>query len=152
MKYFIAGLVSFLLAQAAFAAQSPIIGVWETERKEDENKAAHIKIEACKGNPTDLCGHIVWLEEPNDPETGKPKLDKMNSDESKQKQPVKGMQMMWHFKPANSALTKYTDGEIYSSHTGKTYNGDMELVNQNTLALTGYVMFFWKTQNWKRVK
>lgn len=136
----------------AFAAPSPIIGVWETQRKEDENKVAHVKISSCQNNPAHLCGNVVWLEEPNDPATGKPKVDKNNADESKKALPVLNMQMMWHFKPANNDLTKYDDGEIYSAQTGKTYNGDLELKDPDTLNLTGYVFVFSKTQTWKRVK
>jgi uncharacterized protein (DUF2147 family) len=137
---------------SAYAAPSPIIGVWETQRKEDENKIAHVKIAPCQNNPAHLCGNIVWMEQPNDPATGKPQLDKNNADESKKTSPVLNMQMMSNFKPANDTLTKYDDGEIYSALTGKTYNGDIELVDSDTLNLTGYVFVFSKTQTWKRVK
>jgi uncharacterized protein (DUF2147 family) len=124
-------------AKPAAVSKSPLIGVWETERKEDEKFTAHVKIAPCQGNAANICGHIVSLEQPNDPETG---------------QPVLGMQMMWHFQPANETLTKYTGGEIYSAGTGKSYSGDVELKDPNTLALTGYVLMFSKTQTWKRVK
>jgi uncharacterized protein (DUF2147 family) len=139
-------------AKPAAVSKSPLIGVWETERKEDEKFTAHVKIAPCQGNAANICGHIVSLEQPNDPETGKPKLDKHNLDEAKQKQPVLGMQMMWHFQPANETLTKHTGGEIYSAGTGQSYSGDVELKDPNTLALTGYVLMFSKTQTWKRVK
>lgn len=133
-------------------AQSPIVGVWETERQEDESKVAHIKIEHCPNEAKKLCGKIVWLEEPNDPETGKPKLDKSNPNESLRSLPVLNSKMLWGFTPANDTLTKYDSGEIYSAGSGKTYRGSMELKDPDTLYLTGYVFIFSKTQTWKRFK
>jgi len=42
-------------------------------------------------------GKIVWLKEPNDPETGKPKLDKNHPDEKVRSRPVLGLINTWGF-------------------------------------------------------
>ncbi|MBP6985340.1 MAG: DUF2147 domain-containing protein [Alphaproteobacteria bacterium] len=147
--------ISFMFT-ALFLSQSlhasPILGVWETERQEDESRVAHVKIETCADNAAKLCGKIVWLEEPNDPETGKPKLDKNNPNESLRNLPVLNSKMLWGFTATDTTLTKYEGGEIYSAGTGKTYSGSMELKDPDTLHLTGHVFIFSKTQTWKRVK
>ena len=43
-------------------------------------------------------GKIVWLAEPNDPETGKAKLDKKNEDEKLRTRPMLGMTNLSDFK------------------------------------------------------
>lgn len=144
--------VLMICASQAQPTQNPIMGVWETERQGDESRIAHVKIEACKANANELCGHIVWSERKIDEETGKPPLDKLNPDEKLRTRPIMGMEMLWGFKPANDTFTKYEDGNVYSASSGKTYNGSMELKDADTLYLTGHVFIFSKTQTWKRVK
>ncbi|MBV6652588.1 MAG: DUF2147 domain-containing protein, partial [Mameliella sp.] len=51
-----------------------LIGVWAPS-----NGRALVKVQNIAGK---YYGRIVKLKEPNDPETGKPKLDKNNPDES----------------------------------------------------------------------
>jgi uncharacterized protein (DUF2147 family) len=153
-KYiFIASLAFYIKTIAPlFAATSPIIGIWETEPKANEKSLAHVSIMPCKDNAANLCGQIVWLEEPNFPDTGKPKIDIHNPDGAKAKLPVMGMQVMWHFKPANESLTKYNGGESYSPRTGRTYRAELELIDNDNLAFTGHLSIFSQTQTWKRVK
>ena len=66
-----AGLIAMLVGLSGAAAADPL-GTWQTE-----NGRSRIRIAAC---PEGLCGTIVWLKEPNDPETGKPKTDKNNAE------------------------------------------------------------------------
>jgi uncharacterized caspase-like protein len=58
-------------------------GSWLTE-----NGRSRIRIAECGSA---LCGTIVWLKEPNDPETSKPKLDKNNADVTKRSRPLIGI-------------------------------------------------------------
>jgi hypothetical protein len=60
--------------------ESDVLGIWYNEEKD-------AKIEVYKEN-NKFYGKIVWLEEPIDPDTGKPKLDDENPDEVLQKRPV----------------------------------------------------------------
>ena len=64
----------------AFAADP--LGTWYTADNDSQ-----VRIVNCGGA---LCGSLIWLKEPNDPDTGKPKLDKHNADSSKQSRPLLG--------------------------------------------------------------
>ncbi|HBN22850.1 MAG TPA: DUF2147 domain-containing protein [Holosporales bacterium] len=148
-----------LLATSLYAQESStyaqesstgVQGVWQTEKKEDENRTAHVQISNCEDNPQQLCGKIIALEEPIDPNTGKPKLDKKNPDETLRARPIMGVLMLKGFNKEDE--NTYTGGTIYSPRTGKTYDSKLELVNGDTLEVTGYILFFWKTQTWTRVK
>src|SRR6202521_2142757 len=63
----------FAMALPARAADPT--GIWLTE--DDE---ARVRIYRCD---QDLCGTVLSLKEPNEPATGKLKLDKFNQDKSK---------------------------------------------------------------------
>jgi hypothetical protein len=97
--------------------ETGIKGVWKTEKQEDENRTAHVKISNCEGNPEQLCGKIIALEEPIDPETGKPKLDKKNPDESLRSRPIMGVSMLKGFSKDDE--NTYSGGSIYSPRRGK---------------------------------
>src|ERR1700685_882929 len=58
------------VAAPAFAADPA--GTWLTG-----DKKGKVKIVNCGGA---ICGSLVWMQEPNDPETHQPKNDKDNSD------------------------------------------------------------------------
>jgi uncharacterized protein (DUF2147 family) len=60
-----------------------IVGVWKTGEGN-----AMVRIYK---NGDKYQGKIVWLKEPVDPETGKGKVDKNNSDEAARKKPVLGL-------------------------------------------------------------
>ncbi len=143
------------MAKQEAKAQNPIFGVWETARvpEEGENNIAHIKIEACKNDPKNICGKVVWTEIQKDPETGKPPLDKNNTDENLRSRPVMCIQTLTDFEPTGE-LNTYDNGQLYSSRTGKTYSGHMTLKDPDHLLLTGSVMLglFSRTTTWTRVK
>jgi uncharacterized protein (DUF2147 family) len=71
-----------------------------------------------------------------------------NPDPAKRNRKLEGLEI-------SSGLT-YTDGKwkgtIYDPESGKTYNSQIKLVNENTLELTGYVglPMFGLTETWKR--
>lgn len=88
-----------------------INGVWLNE---DED--AHIKIENRDGK---YYGTIVWLKEPIDDETGKPKLDDENPDPELQKRPVMGLELLSGFEFDGD---EWDDGDIYDPKSGKTYS------------------------------
>lgn len=145
-----------LLATSLYAEDSSettdtgIQGVWQTQKQEDENRTAHVQISNCDDNPQQLCGKIIALEEPIDPETGKPKLDKKNPDESLRSRPIMGVQMLKGFSKEDE--NTYTGGTIYSPRTGKTYESKIHLTKEGVLEVIGYVFFFSKTQEWTRIK
>ena len=74
----------------AYAAEPA--GTWLTGDKDSQ-----VRISNCGGA---VCGALVWLKDPNDPATGKPKLDKNNADASKQSRPLLGVQIILGMKPS----------------------------------------------------
>src|SRR5215831_12718235 len=71
-----------------------------------------------------LCGNLVWLKEPNDPATGRPKTDKNNADASKQRRPLLGIPIVLGMKPNGP---NQWSGEVYNASDGKTYSGSFTL-------------------------
>lgn len=126
-----------------------IKGVWQTEKKEDENRTAHVEISNCIDNVQQLCGKIIALEEPLDPKTGKAKLDKENPDKTLRNRPIMGLFMLKGFEKESD--NTYVNGTIYSPRTGKTYDSKIHLTDKGTLEVTGYVFFFSSTQKWTKV-
>ena len=97
-----------------------------------------------------LCGNVVWLKEPNDPETGKPKLDKKNADEAKRSRAMLGVPIVLGMKPNGPG--KWS-GEVYNAGDGKTYSGSITERDANAILLEGCVLgVFCKAQTWNRVK
>jgi uncharacterized protein (DUF2147 family) len=97
-------------------------------------------------------GKIVWLIEPTDPKTGKPRTDAKNPDASRKSRALLNLNIMYNFKYDGGNL--WSDGKIYDPESGKEYNCKMTLTNPNTLEVRGYmgISLLGKTQTWTRVK
>lgn len=140
MRHSIAAVTVLLaLGSAAFAAEPA--GNWLTQ-----NGASRIRIADCGGA---LCGSIVWLKEPNDAETGKPKTDKNNADSAKRSRPLIGTQIVLSMKP--NGANKWT-GQVYNAEDGKTYSGNITMTGDNALQLQGCALggLVCKSQTWTR--
>ncbi len=123
------------LAPAAFAQDAT--GAWKTGK-------ANVRIADCGGA---LCANVVSLNEPNDPDTGKAKLDKHNSDASKKARPIVGISLLSGMKAAEAGVWK---GSVYNPEDGKTYAASMTLKG-SSLTVEGCAMrVFCKTQVWNR--
>jgi uncharacterized protein (DUF2147 family) len=141
------------LALAAFglagsppaAAQGPaaIVGTWLTE-----NGRSHVRIAPCGDK---LCGTIVWLKEPNQPD-GAAKVDSKNPDPAKRARPILGLPILWDFVAVSA--TEWESGRIYNPEDGDTYRCIMQLQADGTLRVRGYVgvSLLGKTQIWTRVR
>jgi uncharacterized protein (DUF2147 family) len=121
-----------------------LTGVWEPS-----NGRARVKIDKIGEK---YYGRIVWLSEPNDPETGEPKTDKNNPDPALRDAPLRGYRMLKDF--AYKGDDKWDDGTIYDPLNGSTYNCVIEMKDENTLEIRGYigVEAFGRTDVWKRLK
>ncbi len=95
-------------------------------------------------------GKIVWLKEPNDPATGKPKVDVKNEDPKLKGRPVMGMINLRDFKFAKANL--WEDGKIYDPKSGEDYSSKITFIDANTIEVRGYVgiSMFGRTDTWKR--
>jgi len=122
-------------------AHADPVGTWLTE-----GGASRVKVVDCGGA---LCATIIWLKEPNDPETGRPKVDKNNADASKRSRPIVGIQIVSSLKPAGA--NKWS-GQIYNPEDGKTYNANVTLQGASTLAVQGCILggVICKTNTWTR--
>jgi uncharacterized protein (DUF2147 family) len=123
------------------ASAADAIGTWYTGDKEGQ-----VRIVNCSGA---LCGTLIWLKEPNDPATGRPKTDKNNADASKQSRPLLGVPIVLGMKPSGPG--QWT-GDVYNASDGKTYSGSFTLTGPNSADLKGCVLsVFCKSQTWTRV-
>lgn len=95
-------------------------------------------------------GKIVWLKEPKD-KNGKIKLDKENPKKELRTKPLVGLEILKGFKYVGKK--KWEDGTIYDPENGKTYSCYMELKDNNTLKIRGYVgiSLLGRTTIWSRV-
>jgi uncharacterized protein (DUF2147 family) len=91
------------------------------------------------------------LKEPNDPNTGKPKVDKNNPDASLRTVPLKGYRMLKDFKVLGN--NQWDSGTIYDPENGSTYKCIIKMTNSNTLDIRGYigVEALGRTDVWKRL-
>ena len=119
-----------------------IVGVWKTGEGN-----AMVRIYK---NGEKYQGKVVWLKEPNDPETGKPKQDKNHPDEANRTRPVLGMINIWGFSYKDKNL--WDDGNIYDPKNGSTYSCTIKMINPNSLEVRGYigVSIIGRTDTWTR--
>ena len=117
-------------------------GIWLNEPQD-----AHVKLYSCNGD--ELCGQIVWLKRPLGKD-GKPRRDVKNDDESLRDRPVLGIQMLFDLEDQGGG--QWEDGEVYNARDGGTYDAELEVVDANTVKVSGCVWFVCKTETWTRVE
>lgn len=124
-----------------------ILGTWFNQERE-----ARIEI---KRSSATYSGKIVWLKDPNDPDTGKPRLDKHNPDSKLQSRQILGSELLYGF-VFNQDKMEWSDGTIYDGREGKSYKCYLSLNPDGTLKVRGYVGASWmglgKTNIWTREK
>ena len=137
----VAAIIGFFATALSARAIDPT-GVWLTN--EDD---ARVRIYRCG---QDLCGAILSLKEPNDPATGKPKLDKFNKDASLRGRPVVGIELITGLKPKGAS--DQWEGSLYNPEDGNTYIGILTIESLLTLKLQGCVLggLICKSETWKR--
>ena len=136
-------LSSFTFFASAQGVQSDdIVGLWET----GSGKARVNIIKS--GNY--YYGRIVWLKEPLN-EEGKPKVDKNNPDESMRNVPLKGYRMLKDF--IYNEKNEWKEGTIYDPESGSLYSCVINMKDENTLDIRGYigVKALGRTDVWKRL-
>jgi uncharacterized protein (DUF2147 family) len=95
-----------------------------------------------------LCGTVVWLKEPIDPATGKPRIDSLNTDPAKKGQPVLGMQGVFDMR--QSETPGEWKGRVYNIDDGKIYDGTIAMKSDNELYIQGCLLMFCQGENWVR--
>lgn len=119
-----------------------IVGKWL-----NQDSDAHIEITK-KGDQ--YYGSIVWLKNPNNAD-GTPKVDKENPDNSLKTREIIGLAILNDFVFDDD---EWEEGTIYDPKSGKTYSCVIEMPQENTLKVTGYIGFSWigRTVVWTRVQ
>ena len=144
---FIAGMLFFSAGQsyAQEVQSNDILGIWL-----NEDKDAHVKIYENSGK---YYGEVVWLQDPLDEDTGKPKLDKENEDEVLRTRPIMGLKLLKDFE--FDGEDEWKEGKIYDPKNGKTYSCYMEFKDEtkDLLKVRGYIGFsmIGRTTYWTRV-
>ena len=139
MKYFL----SFLFGVTLFFSQAQSIeGIWETYDDETGEMKSEVRVYIKEGR---LFGEIVELHNLKIP------LDKAkcyDCTDYRKDQPVMGMEII-------SGLSK--DGKYWTAdkvlldpNNGKVYDAKLWLINEDKLAVRGYIGWFYRTQYWKR--
>lgn len=149
-RYFISSLICIFnlvaISTMANTTDNPdaLVGFWRTG---DGKGVVQIYKQG-----TQYFGKIIWLAEPNDPTTGKPKTDIKNEDEKLRSRPIIGLVNLrdFVFKKKNH----WVDGNIYDPKSGNDYSCKIEMIDENTLEVRGYVgvSLFGRTDTWKRQK
>ncbi|RIV25065.1 DUF2147 domain-containing protein [Fibrisoma montanum] len=149
MKSFRVAIPAFIVILSLFSFRpadesDAVVGTWL-----NGTKKGHVEIYKKGGT---YFGKLVWLKEPNDPTTGKPKTDIKNADAAKRNRPIMNLNIMYNFKYDGNNV--WSDGKIYNPEDGKEYNCKMTLTSPNTLDVRGYmgISLIGKTQTWTRVK
>ncbi len=141
---FFAFLLLFLSVSKVSLANNPdaIIGYWKTG---EGNGIIHIYKQGDK-----YYGKIAVMKEPNDPKTGKPKLDVKNDNKQLQNRPLLGLVNLRDFKFVKQNLWK--EGNIYDPKTGNDYSCKITMIDNNTIEVRGYmgISLLGRTDTWKR--
>lgn len=140
----LAGMMFSLHVMAQEYKADDVCGTWI-----NEDKDAHISIYQ-EGDK--YFGKIIWLKNPVDEETGKPKLDKENPVEALRSRPIMGLNLLTDF--VYDGDGEWDDGDIYDPKSGKTYSCYMQLKSMDKLKIRGYVgiSLLGRTTYWTRVE
>jgi uncharacterized protein (DUF2147 family) len=96
-------------------------------------------------------GKIVWLSEPINPATSKPKTDIKNPDCSLHNRKVIGMTILKDLVFNNN--NTWTKGTVYDPNNGSIYNAEVTISSDGlTLSIRGYkgISIFGRTERWRR--
>lgn len=147
IKLTITACLVLLFATAQVFSQTKkndIAGIWLNQ---DEDA----RIEIFERN-NKFYGKLVWLNEPLDKDTGKPKLDKNNPDDKLKIKPLLGLEILTGFN--FDGRKEWKGGEIYDPKNGKTYSCYMIMQSKDHLRIRGFigVSLLGRTTHWTRVE
>ena len=112
LRSFLIGGVTIAFMLAGAPAFADPLGVWR------DSDGTTIRVQRCG---TALCGTIVGMSPPNDPETGQPWTDKFNSEQTKRGDPLIGRQVFIDMQPAGPG--KWS-GTLYNTDDGRSLRRD----------------------------
>jgi len=119
---------SLTVSSQTFKADD-ILGTWL-------NQEATGKVTIYKENGK-YYGKLVWLRNPIDSITGKPRTDKLNPDPKLQSNQLIGLVNLRNF--TFDGKDEWAGGTIYDPKNGKTYSCKINFENTGKLKIRGYV-------------
>jgi uncharacterized protein (DUF2147 family) len=122
-------LISIAILPVFAQGADRILGLWFNGEKSS-------KIEISQAEDGSYVGKIVWLKEPLD-KAEKPKTDNKNPNKELRNRPLMELQVLSGL--SYDGKGKYSGGRIYDPKSGKTYSAKAEMLNNNTLALRGFI-------------
>lgn len=132
--------VAILMCVSSAALAGPE-GTWLSD-----DGGAKVRIVDCGGK---LCGTVVWLDEPVDHDTGKPKTDFHNPDPGKRNRPMLGLQVVRGLTPSGPNTWS---GQIYNADDGRIYQAHMRIDGTKGAQVQGCVLgILCKSRKWTRV-
>jgi uncharacterized protein (DUF2147 family) len=137
----IAVLAALLSVSSAKAqADGGASGIWLTQAGD-----AKVRVSKCGQG---LCGVVIWLKTPIDPNTGKAQIDDKNPNPSLAKRPIIGLSL---FNGMKSVGPNQWAGQIYNADDGGTYASKISVSGADTLRVEGCVGAFCGGETWTRV-
>jgi uncharacterized protein (DUF2147 family) len=116
-------------------------GTWLTE-----DGSSKIRFESCGAFS---CGRLVWLRDPNDPETGQPLLDKNNPDPALRGRRLLGILVFTELQAVHSGAWK---AKAYNAEDSKQYDVTLTITPPDQLSLKGCGLagLICRTELWTR--
>jgi len=140
MKFTTAAVLGVSIALSSAALAGTPEGVWQSR-----DGRLKVRLSNCGGR---LCGRVLWLGEPTDPGTGRPKTDKHNPDPAKRSRPLIGLKVVQGMK--RSGPNQWS-GLIYNADDGHTYKAHFTVKDATTARLQGCVLeVLCKAHTWRR--
>ncbi len=130
---------ALMVSTGAARAASPVEGFWRTAEGD-----GLVEIKPCGAT---LCGYLV---DHAKLKTNAGAMDEMNANPAMRTRPMMDMLLLASFKGGPQS---WTDGKIYNPENGKTYAGDLRLLDPLRLKVTGcLVRPLCGSQVWRRAK
>lgn len=124
----------------ADAQENSPAGTWLTEKGD-----ARIKINSCGAG---ICGKVVGLRDPINPETGKPFTDDKNPNPALAKRPMIGLQLFNNMRPTGPGRWA---GHIYNADDGRFYVSKVAMEGPARLRVEGCVGVICGGETWSKV-
>jgi len=117
-----------------------VTGIWLTEKGD-----ARIRVTTCGAG---ICGKVVSLREPIDPDTGKPATDNKNPNPTLAQRPIIGLNLFNDMRATGPASWA---GRIYNAEDGQFYASKVMLQSPARLRVEGCVGALCGGETWSKV-
>ncbi|GEM_PF-609269 len=122
------------------AEAGDLSGKWATQ-----GFGSIVEISTCEES---VCGRIIWLWDAED-NSGGLRRDRHNPEAGLRDRLLNGIEILQGFTHTGDGV--WRRGRVYNPDDGRTYSGQLQLIDKDTLELTGCALrIFCQTQRWHR--